>query len=81
MEKWYARKIGKGGEADCLMGHKQWFTRRKPDADCVVADKWNDPVGREENCPCDDEDYEWCALFRYHHSLLLVRVLKVVGTQ
>jgi len=60
MEKWYARKIGKGGEADCLMGHKQWFTRRKPDADCVVADKWNDPVGREENCPCDDEDYEWC---------------------
>lgn len=63
MEKWYARKIGKGGEADCLMGHKQWFTRRKPEADCVVADKWNDPVGREENCACDDEDYEWYASF------------------
>lgn len=60
MEKWYARKIGKNGEADCLMGHKQWFMRRKPEADCVVADKWNDPVGREENCPCDDEDFEWC---------------------
>ncbi|GAA5912886.1 vacuolar protein sorting/targeting protein 10 [Sporobolomyces salmoneus] len=58
MEKWYARKIGKNGEADCLMGHKQWFMRRKPDADCVVANKWNDPVGTEENCPCDDEDYE-----------------------
>ncbi|GAA6062486.1 hypothetical protein JCM10212_001859 [Sporobolomyces blumeae] len=58
MEKWYARKIGKGGEADCLMGHKQYYMRRKPDADCVIADKWNDPVVQEENCPCDDEDYE-----------------------
>ncbi|GAA5905768.1 hypothetical protein JCM6882_000453 [Rhodosporidiobolus microsporus] len=57
MEKWYARK--KEGEgADCLMGHKQWFSRRKPDADCVVAEKWKDPVGREEDCPCEDEDYE-----------------------
>ncbi|BGO96427.1 putative Signal sequence binding protein [Rhodotorula toruloides ATCC 204091] len=56
MEKWYARTIG--GQPDCLMGHKQWFTRRKQDADCVVAEKWKDPVGREEDCPCDDEDYE-----------------------
>ncbi|GAA6013403.1 hypothetical protein JCM11491_006065 [Sporobolomyces phaffii] len=58
LEKWYARKVGKDGEADCLMGHKQWYLRRKPDADCVVGDKWNDPVGMEENCPCDDEDFE-----------------------
>ncbi|GAA5934219.1 hypothetical protein JCM1841_004702 [Sporobolomyces salmonicolor] len=56
MEKWYARTLG--GKPDCLMGHKQWFMRRKQDADCVVAEKWKDPVGREENCPCDDEDYE-----------------------
>ncbi|GAA6014077.1 hypothetical protein JCM10207_000230 [Rhodosporidiobolus poonsookiae] len=56
MEKWYARTIG--GNPDCLMGHKQWFQRRKPDADCVVHEMWKDPVGREEDCPCEDEDYE-----------------------
>ncbi|GAA5827143.1 hypothetical protein JCM3770_007150 [Rhodotorula araucariae] len=56
LEKWYARKIG--GEPDCLMGHKQWFMRRKEDADCVIGEKWTDPVGREEDCPCEDEDYE-----------------------
>ncbi|KAM0787341.1 hypothetical protein ACM66B_003430 [Microbotryomycetes sp. NB124-2] len=56
LEKWYARTLGK--EPDCLMGHKQWFMRRKPDADCVIGDKFQDPVGVEEDCPCDDEDYE-----------------------
>ncbi|KAK4046163.1 vacuolar protein sorting/targeting protein PEP1 [Microbotryomycetes sp. JL201] len=56
LEKWYARTLGR--EPDCLMGHKQWFMRRKPDADCVIGDKFQDPVGVEENCPCDDEDYE-----------------------
>lgn len=38
---------------------QQWFLRRKADANCVVLDKFNDPVGQEENCPCSDEDYEW----------------------
>ncbi|GAA6008486.1 vacuolar protein sorting/targeting protein 10 [Rhodotorula paludigena] len=56
LEKWYARTIG--GQPDCLMGHKQWFMRRKQDADCVIGEKWKDPVGREEDCPCTDEDYE-----------------------
>lgn len=37
--------------------------RRKPDADCVVHEKFKDPVGIEEDCPCDDEDYEWCVRF------------------
>jgi len=55
-EKWYAR--APGGDADCLMGHKDYFRRRKPDANCVVAEKFKDPVGREENCVCTDEDYE-----------------------
>lgn len=44
-----------------LMRHsaQQWFMRRKADADCVVHEKFKDPVGREEDCPCSDEDYEW----------------------
>ncbi|KAA1470082.1 Oligoxyloglucan reducing end-specific cellobiohydrolase [Dentipellis sp. KUC8613] len=54
-EKWYAR-TAKGKE--CLMGHKQWYKRRKPDADCYVGNKFDDPVGHEENCACDHEDYE-----------------------
>jgi hypothetical protein len=63
-EQWYARRTGPNGEADCLMGHKDWFRRRKQDVDCVVAEKFKDPVGREENCSCTDEDYEWCVRTR-----------------
>ncbi|KAL6301716.1 hypothetical protein BKA93DRAFT_738184 [Sparassis latifolia] len=53
-EPWYARSAS----YECLMGHKQWYKRRKPDANCYVGDKFTDPVGHEENCPCSDEDYE-----------------------
>ncbi|KAF8600483.1 signal sequence binding protein [Ceratobasidium sp. AG-I] len=54
-EKWYARSI-KGKE--CLMGHKQWYQRRKENADCYVGDKFNEAPEHEDNCPCEDEDYE-----------------------
>ena len=47
------------GKPDCLMGHKQFFWRRKADADCYVGEKYKDPEPVEENCPCTDEDYEW----------------------
>ncbi|KAF8638219.1 hypothetical protein AX17_002368 [Amanita inopinata Kibby_2008] len=53
-ERWYARSAG----TECLMGHKQWYKRRKPDADCYVGDKFNDPVEHEESCECTDADYE-----------------------
>lgn len=56
-EKWYARNID--GQPDCLMGHKQWFMRRKQDADCVVMDLFKEPQGKEEDCACSDEDFEW----------------------
>lgn len=55
-EKWYARKLD--GHPDCLMGHKQFFKRRKPDVDCFVGEKFHEPESREENCPCTDEDFE-----------------------
>ncbi|KAJ2911663.1 hypothetical protein MD484_g8748, partial [Candolleomyces efflorescens] len=54
-EKWYARPPGK---RSCLMGHKQWYKRRKESADCYVGDKFHDPLGHEENCACEEEDYE-----------------------
>ncbi|KZT00997.1 Oligoxyloglucan reducing end-specific cellobiohydrolase [Laetiporus sulphureus 93-53] len=53
-ERWYARSL----THECLMGHKQWYKRRKPDADCYVGEKFADPVEHEEDCPCTDEDYE-----------------------
>ncbi|ORY35539.1 hypothetical protein BCR39DRAFT_567933 [Naematelia encephala] len=55
MERWYARD-GEGKE--CLMGHKQWYQRRKLDALCYIGHKFKDPVGHEEDCPCTDTDYE-----------------------
>jgi len=53
-EKWYARQH----KSDCLMGHKQWYKRRKPDANCYVGEKYKDPVDHEDNCECTDLDYE-----------------------
>ncbi|KAF8579723.1 Oligoxyloglucan reducing end-specific cellobiohydrolase [Ramaria rubella] len=54
-ERWYARNAK---DKECVMGHKQWYNRKKPDADCYVGNKFEDPVTHEENCPCEDEDYE-----------------------
>lgn len=53
-----ARKVGLTASPRPV---QQYYMRRKQDADCVIGEKWKDPVGREENCPCEDEDYEWCA--------------------
>ncbi|PSR72220.1 hypothetical protein PHLCEN_2v11927, partial [Hermanssonia centrifuga] len=53
-EDWYARS----NNHDCVMGHKQWYKRRKADANCYVGHKFSDPVEHEDNCPCADEDYE-----------------------
>ncbi|KAJ3780213.1 vacuolar protein sorting/targeting protein 10 [Lentinula aff. detonsa] len=53
-ERWYARS----GKSECLMGHKQWYRRRKSTADCYVGDKFIDPVQHEDNCECTDADYE-----------------------
>ncbi|RDB27786.1 Vacuolar protein sorting/targeting protein 10 [Hypsizygus marmoreus] len=53
-EKWYARP----SKTECLMGHKQWYKRRKPDVDCYVGEKYKDPVEHEEDCECTEADYE-----------------------
>ncbi|KAF9524397.1 Oligoxyloglucan reducing end-specific cellobiohydrolase [Crepidotus variabilis] len=53
-ERWYAQRPGSG----CLMGHKQWYNRRKTDANCYVGEKFKDPVEHESNCSCTDQDFE-----------------------
>ncbi|THU94129.1 vacuolar protein sorting/targeting protein 10 [Dendrothele bispora CBS 962.96] len=55
-EKWYAR--AGNSDSECLMGHKQWYKRRKPDANCYVGQKFNDPEEHEDNCDCTDLDFE-----------------------
>ncbi|EIW75279.1 Oligoxyloglucan reducing end-specific cellobiohydrolase [Coniophora puteana RWD-64-598 SS2] len=55
MERWYARSAA---DKECLMGTKQYYMRRKQDADCYVGDKFKDPVLEEESCACEDHDFE-----------------------
>lgn len=51
-------KISDGDKfADLIF--QDFYRRRKADADCVVGEKFKDPKGREEDCDCTDEDYEW----------------------
>jgi hypothetical protein len=57
LEKWYARNDEKG-EASCLMGHKQFYNRRKKDAKCFMRQEFKDPVPQKEQCECTDQDFE-----------------------
>lgn len=56
-EKWYAR-VNEKGEGVCLMGHKQWYKRRKADSNCFVKSEFKDPTPEQEDCGCTDEDFE-----------------------
>ncbi|RDH29159.1 hypothetical protein BDQ94DRAFT_182663 [Aspergillus welwitschiae] len=56
-EKWPAR-LDENGEPDCLMGHKQFFRRRKANADCFVDEEFKDPQPIMEPCKCTAEDFE-----------------------
>ncbi|KAL5333603.1 hypothetical protein BJX70DRAFT_380489 [Aspergillus crustosus] len=54
---WPAR-LDENGDPDCLMGHKQFFTRRKANADCFVAEAFNSSMSVFEPCKCTTEDFE-----------------------
>jgi len=56
-ERWAAR-VDKKGNPTCVMGHKQFFRRRKADAECFVDEEFKDPVPEYEPCVCTAEDYE-----------------------
>ena len=56
-EKWYAR-VDEKGEPTCIMGHKQWYRRRKADSECFVDKEFEDPVPEYEACACTKEDFE-----------------------
>lgn len=56
-ERWPAR-LDEKGEPDCLMGHKQFYRRRKADADCFIDEEFKDPVPEFEPCKCTKEDFE-----------------------
>lgn len=56
-EKWPAR-LNEEGKADCLMGHRQYFNRRKANADCFVDEEFKDPEPIFEACKCTAEDFE-----------------------
>ncbi|KAF3938421.1 Sortilin [Dactylella cylindrospora] len=56
-QKWYAR-VDEKGDPDCLLGHKQFFWRRKSSADCFVNDLYKEEMPEFEVCACTEEDYE-----------------------
>jgi hypothetical protein len=55
---WPAR-VNDKGEATCVMGHKQFFRRRKWDSECFIGDDFNEEVPEFKPCKCDKFlDYE-----------------------
>lgn len=57
MEEWPAR-VDDDGKPTCVMGHKQSYNRRKPDADCFLKKVFEDPQVISEPCECTDADFE-----------------------
>ncbi|KKY25984.1 putative vacuolar protein sorting protein [Phaeomoniella chlamydospora] len=56
-EKWPAR-VDEDGKASCLMGHKQFYRRRKANADCFIDEEFKDPEPQFESCECTKADFE-----------------------
>ncbi|KAB8219052.1 vacuolar protein sorting/targeting protein 10 [Aspergillus novoparasiticus] len=56
-EKWPAR-LDEHGKPDCLMGHKQFYMRRRANANCFVDEEFKDPEPIFEACKCTTEDFE-----------------------
>jgi len=56
-ERWPAR-VDEDGKPTCVMGHKQFFTRRKADAECFIDEEFKDPVPEFEPCVCSIADFE-----------------------
>lgn len=57
-DRWPAR-LNENKEPDCLMGHKQFYRRRKADADCFIGNTdFKDPEPEQEPCKCSEEDFE-----------------------
>lgn len=57
-ERWDASGKDSNNNQQCMMGHTQFYRRRKANADCFVGEKFHDPVSQEDPCPCTDEDFE-----------------------
>lgn len=56
-ERWAAR-LDDDGKPSCIMGHKQFYRRRKADADCFVEEEFKDPLPQSEPCKCAAHDFE-----------------------
>jgi hypothetical protein len=55
-ETWFAR-VDADGKPTCIMGHKQSFGRRKPNADCFL-EEFMTPIPTFEPCTCNFNDFE-----------------------
>ncbi|KAJ9650750.1 vacuolar protein sorting/targeting protein PEP1 [Neophaeococcomyces mojaviensis] len=56
-EEWPAR-VDEKGNPSCIMGHQQFYRRRKANADCVIEDEFKDPVPVFKPCSCTKADFE-----------------------
>ena len=56
-ERWPAR-VDDDGKPSCVMGHKQFYRRRKADAKCFIEGEFKDPVPEFERCKCTEKDFE-----------------------
>lgn len=57
LEKWYARWSDRTNPS-CMMGRKQYFFRKKPNAECYIGNEYKEQLPTSEPCLCTQVDYE-----------------------
>jgi hypothetical protein len=55
--QWPAR-VDENGDPTCVMGHMQFYRRRKADADCFIGGEFMDPQPEFKRCHCTKQDFE-----------------------
>ena len=56
-ERWPAR-VDEDRKATCIMGRKQFYQRRRADAECFIDGEFKDPEPEFEECTCTEADFE-----------------------
>lgn len=59
MENYHPRVDPDSNEQICVNGHRETFTRRKRDSECLVRKLFKDVKAVDTPCECTVDDFEW----------------------
>ncbi len=80
-EVWYARQGQGMKEPACVLGQKQWYNRRKQDANCYASTLYEDLQVISEPCKCTVNDTTCSHGFIRDESMSCVPVPEIIANE